>query len=76
MEQQRPQRIADRWVGEPVEVGHHIQEAGFLSLGSSAGTLKETDGTGVLLMVQSATGSVELRFFPWSAVVSISMSAG
>jgi hypothetical protein len=38
MEQQRPERIADRWVGEPVEVGHHIQEAGVLSVGSSAGT--------------------------------------
>ena len=61
---------------EPVEVGHHIQEAGVLSVGSSAGTLEKTDGTGVLLMVQSATGSVDLRFFPWSAVVSVSMSAG
>ena len=76
MEQQRPGRTTDRWVVEPVEVGHHIQEAGVLSVGSSAGILEETDGTGVLLMVQSATGSVDLRFFPWSAVVSVSMSAG
>jgi hypothetical protein len=76
MEQQRLERIANRWVGDPVEVGHHIQEAGVLSVGSSAGTLEETDDTGVLLMVQSATGSVEPRFFPWTAVVSISTSAG
>ena len=76
MEQQRLERIADRWVGEPVEVGHHIQEAGVLSVGASAGTLEETDDTGILLMVQSATGSVELRFFSWSAVVSISTTTG
>ena len=76
MEQQRPERIADRWVGQPVEVGHHIQEAGVLSVGSSAGTLEETDDSGLLLMVQSAVGSVELRFFPWTSVISISASAG
>ena len=76
MEQQRPERIADRWVGEPVEVGHHIQGDGVLSVGSSAGTLEGTDATGVLLMVQSATGSVELRFFPWTSVASISTTAG
>ena len=64
MEQQRPERIADRCVVEPVEVRHHIQEAGVLSVGSSAGTPEERDGTGVILLVQSATDSVELRFFP------------
>ncbi len=74
--EQRLERIADRWVGEPVEVGHYIQESGVLSVGSSAATLEETDDTGVLLMVQSGTGSVELHFFPWSAVVSISTSVG
>ena len=76
MEQRRLERIADRWVGDPVEVGHYIQRAGVLSVGSSAGTLEETDDTGILLMVQSAMGSVELRFFSWSAVVSISTTAG
>ena len=76
MEQQRSGRIADRWVGEPVEVGHHIQQSGVLSIGSSVGTLQEADDTGVLLMVQGAGGSVELRFFSWSAVVTISASVG
>ncbi len=76
MVQQRSGRIADRWVGEPVEVGHHIQEAGGVSVGSSDGTLQEADDTGILLMVESAAGSVELRFFSWSAVVTIPASVG
>ena len=76
MEQARVQRIPDRWIGEPVEVGHHIQEAGVLSVGASAGTLEETDDTGILLSVQSPEGSVELRFFPWPSVITIATSAG
>ena len=76
MEQARVQRITDRWIGGPVEVGHHIQQSGVLSVGSSAGTLEETDDTGILLSVQSPEGSVELRFFPWPSVITIATSAG
>ncbi len=76
MEEARAQRILDRWIGGPVEVGHHVQESGVLSVGSSAGTLEETDDTGILLSVQSPEGSVELRFFPWPSVITIVTSAG
>ena len=65
-------RISDRWMGEPVEVIHHIQQAGVLSLGPTAGVLEESDDTGVLLSVTDLQrGSVEHRFFPWSSVVQI-----
>lgn len=65
-------RISDRWMGEPVEVIHHIQQAGVLSLGPTAGVLEESDDTGVLLSVTDPQrGSVEHRFFPWSSVVQI-----
>ncbi len=76
MEGAGARRITDRWLGEPVEVGHHVQEAGVLSVGSSAGTLEETDDVGILLLVQSAEGSVEEHFFPWASVISISTTAG
>ena len=65
-------RISDRWMGEPVEVIHYIQQAGVLSLGPTAGVLEESDDTGVLLSVTDPQrGSVEHRFFPWSSVVQI-----
>ena len=76
MGQNRQQRIADRWIGEPVEVGHHVDSSGALSVGSSAGTLEETDETGILVSVQGSGGGVELRFFPWASVVTIATSAG
>ena len=59
-------------MGETVEVIHHIQQAGVLSLGPTAGVLEESDDTGVLLSVTDPQrGSVEHRFFPWSSVVQI-----
>ena len=65
-------RISDRWMGEPVEVIHCIQQAGVVSLGPTAGVLEESDDTGVLLSVTDPQrGSVEHRFFPWSSVVQI-----
>jgi hypothetical protein len=65
-------RISDRWMGEPVEVIHYMQQAGVLSLGPTAGVLEESDDTGVLLSVTDPQrGSVEHRFFPWSSVVQI-----
>ena len=65
-------RISDRWMGEPVEVIHYIQQAGVLSLGPTDGVLEESDDTGVLLSVTDPQrGSVEHRFFPWSSVVQI-----
>ncbi|MDP9457522.1 MAG: hypothetical protein CYG60_22925 [Actinobacteria bacterium] len=76
MERGRVERIPDRWIGEPVEVGHHVDNSGVLSVGSSAGTLEETDGSGILISVQGSGGSVELRFFPWASVVTIATSAG
>jgi hypothetical protein len=66
------QRIADRWIGEPVEVIHHIQQAGVLSVGPTAGILEESDDTGVLLSITDPQrGSVEHRFFPWSSVIQM-----
>ncbi len=76
MERDQIGRIPDRWIGEPVEVGHHVDNAGVLSMGSSAGTLEETDDAGILVSVQGSGGSVELRFFPWTSVVTISTSVG
>ncbi|MDP9425719.1 MAG: hypothetical protein M3P37_06690 [Actinomycetota bacterium] len=76
MERDQIGRIPDRWIGEPVEVGHHVDNAGVLSVGSSAGTLEETDDAGILVSVQGSGGSVELRFFPWTSVVTISTSVG
>jgi len=65
-------RISDRWMGEPVEVIHYIQQAGVLSLGPTAGVLEESDDTDVLLSVTDPQrGSVEHRYFPWSSVVQI-----
>ena len=72
----KQQRIADRWVGELVEVGHLINSSNVLSVGSSAGTLEETDETGILVSVQGSGGSVELRFFPWASVITIATTAG
>lgn len=76
MERNQIGRIPDRWIGEPVEVGHHVDNAGVLSVGSTAGTLEETDDAGILVSVQGSGGSVELRFFPWTSVVTISTSLG
>jgi hypothetical protein len=65
-------RISDRWRGEPVEVIHHIQQAGVLSVGPTAGVLEESDDTGVLLSVTDPQrGTVEHRFFPWTSVIQI-----
>ena len=70
-------RISDRWMGEPVEVIHYIQQAGVLSLGPTAGVLEESDDTGVLLSVTDPQrGSVEHRFFPWSSVITMAASVG
>ena len=70
-------RISDRWIGEPVEVIHHIQQAGVLSVGPTAGVLEESDDTGVLLTVTDPQrGSVEHRFFPWSSVITMAASVG
>lgn len=76
MEPTGVQRLPDRWRGEPVEVGHYVRESGALSVGASAGTLEETDDTGLLLSVQSPEGSVELRFFPWASVITITTPLG
>ena len=76
MERDRIGRIPDRWIGEPVEVGHHVDNSGVLSVGSSAGTLEGTDERGLLVSVQGSGGSVELRFFPWTSVVTIVTTAG
>ena len=65
-------RISDRWMGEPVEVIHHIQQGGVPSVGPTAGVLEESDDTGILLSITDPQrGSVEHRFFPWSSVVQI-----
>ncbi len=67
-----PRRIPDRWLDEPVEVIHHIQQSGVLSVGPTAGVLEETDDTGILLSVTDPQrGSVEHRFFPWATIVQI-----
>jgi hypothetical protein len=59
-------------MGEPVEVMHHIEQSGVLSVGSTAGILEESDDTGILLSVTDPQrGSVEHRFFPWSSLVQI-----
>jgi hypothetical protein len=71
------QRIADRWIGEPVEVIHHIQQAGVLSVGPTAGVLEECDDTGILLSITDPQrGSVEHRFFPWTSVITMAASVG
>jgi hypothetical protein len=36
-------------MGEPVEVIHHIQQAGLLWVGPTAGILQESDETGTIL---------------------------
>ena len=72
MEPKGVRRISDRWMGEPVEVMHHIEQSGVLSGGSTAGILEESDDTGILLSVTDPQrGSVEHRFFPWSSLVQI-----
>ena len=77
MEPKGVQRISDRWMGEPVEVIHHIQQAGVLSVGPTAGVLEESDDTGILLSITDPErGSVEHRFFPWSSVITMAASVG
>ncbi len=77
MERLQPQRIPDRWKGEPVEVIHHTQQGGVVSVGPTAGILEETDDTGILVSVtDSERGSAELRFFPWPSVIQIIASVG
>jgi hypothetical protein len=72
MEPTGTRRISDRWRGEPVEVIHHIQQSGVLSVGPTAGVLEESDELGVLLSVTDPQrGSVEHRFFPWATIVQI-----
>jgi hypothetical protein len=70
-------RISDRWMGEPVEVIHYIQQAGVLSIGPTAGVLEESDDMGILLSITDPQrGSVEHRFFPWSSVIQIIAPVG
>jgi hypothetical protein len=77
MEHARTQRIADRWIGEPVEVEHHVESSGVVSLGATAGTLEVTDDTGVLLSITDPErGSVEHRYFLWSSVIPMAASVG
>jgi hypothetical protein len=77
MEPKGVQRISDRWMGEPVEVIHHIQQAGVLSVGPTAGVLEESDDTGILLSITDPErGSAEHRFFPWSSVITMAASVG
>jgi hypothetical protein len=72
VEPKEVRRISDRWRGEPVEVTHHIQQGGVLSVGPTAGVLEESDDTGILLSITDPQrGSVEHRFFPWSSVIQI-----
>ena len=77
MEPKGVRRISDRWMGEPVEVIHHIQQGGVLSVGPTAGVLEESDDTGILLSITDPQrGSVEHRFFPWSSVITMAASVG
>lgn len=77
MEPTGAQRIADRWMSEPVEVMHHIQQAGVLSVGPTTGVLEESDDTGILLSITDPQrGSVEYRYFPWSSVITLAASVG
>ena len=77
MEPKGLRRISNRWIGEPVEVMHHIQQAGVLSVGPAAGILEENDDTSILLSITDPQrGSVEHRFFPWSSVITMDASVG
>ena len=77
MEPKGPRRISDRWIGEPVEVTYHIQQAGVSSVGPTAGVLEENDDTGILLSITDPQrGSVEHRYFPWSSVITMAASVG
>ena len=59
------QRIADRWIGKPVEVIHHVQQAGVLSVGPTAGLLEESDDTGILLSITTPNGAAwSIASFP------------
>jgi hypothetical protein len=72
MEPRGVRLISDRWLGEPVEVMHYIEQSGVLSVGPTAGILEESDDTGILLSITDPQrGSVEHRYFPWSSVVQI-----
>ena len=69
--------LSDRWIGEPVEVMHHIQQAGVSSVGPTAGVLEQSDDTGILLSITDPQrGSVEHRYFPWSSVITMAASVG
>jgi hypothetical protein len=72
-----PRRISDRWIGEPVEVIRHIQQASVFSVGPTAGVLEQSDDTGILLSITDPQrGSVEHRYFPWSSVITMAASVG
>jgi hypothetical protein len=72
VEPKGPRRLSDRWRGEAVEVIHHIQQAGVLSVGPTDGVLEQSDDTGILLSITDPQrGSVEDRYFPWSSVIQI-----
>jgi hypothetical protein len=72
VEPKGPRQLSDRWRGEAVEVIHHIQQAGVLSVGPTAGVLEQSDDTGILLSITDPQrGSVERRYFPWSSVIQI-----
>jgi hypothetical protein len=77
VEPRGPRQLSDRWRGEAVEVIHHIQQAGVLSVGPTAGVLEQSDDTGILLSITDPQrGSVEHRYFPWSSVITMAASVG
>ncbi len=77
MEPKGSRRLSDRWIGEPVEVTYHIQQAGLLAVGLTAGVLEQSDDTGILLSITDPQrGSVEHRYFPWSSVITMAASVG
>jgi hypothetical protein len=56
---------------------HHIQQAGLLAVGPTAGVLEQSDDTGILLSITDPQrGSVEHRYFPWSSVITMAASVG
>jgi hypothetical protein len=60
-----------------VEVTYHIQQAGLLAVGLTAGVLEQSDDTGILLSITDPQrGSAEHRYFPWSSVITMAASVG
>jgi len=57
--------------GEAGGDGHHVDNSGVLSVGSSPAPSKETNVRASRLPVQGSGGGDGLRFFPWTSVVTI-----